>query len=128
MSDLKQQIKVLESKENKEMQTKIIALEKTLKNTKTLLKSHIYSSQIFDWLEKLTLGQVQWTSFDLKAKTGQLSLKGQTANYNTLAKQILIFENDPEVKNIKTSGIALSQLGGVGFSMEIVLEPKIFSK
>lgn len=128
ISHLKQQIESLKSKENKEMEVKIIDLEKNLKIVKSLLAQHIYSSSVFNWLGKLTLAQVQWKSFDLKTKTGQVSLKGKAAAYNILAKQILIFEEERQVKSVKSSGIALDQLGGIGFNMELILDSKIFSK
>lgn len=124
----KQEIESLSVQENKEIQTKIIDLEKNLKNVKNLLSQHIYSSKLLALLEKLTLLQVRWTDFNLKIESGLLSLKGQANNYSTLAKQILIFTQEPSFKEIKTSGISLGQLGGVKFNMEINLNPEIFKK
>lgn len=124
----KQQTESLSEQENKEMQTKILALEKNLKNVKNLLSQHIYSSKLLALLEKLTLPQVRWTDFNFKIESGLLSLKGQANNYSTLAKQILIFQEEPSFKEVKTSGISLGQLGGVKFNMEINLNPEIFKK
>ena len=128
LESTKQQTESLSERENKEIQTKILALEKNLKNVKNLLSQHIYSSKLFDLLEKLTLPQVRWTDFNLKIESGLLSLKGQANNYSTLAKQILIFQEEPSFKEVNTSGISLGQLGGVKFNMEINFNPEIFKK
>ncbi len=123
-----QQSQDLIVQQNKEDEAKVNDLGQTLKSVKEILNKHIYASQTVDFLEKTTLPLVRWTGFNRNVNNVSVSLHGQTKDYNTLAKQILVFENDSQIKEVQASDISLSQLGGVNFSMALTFDPKIFNK
>ena len=128
ISDLDQQTKNLQTSENDQATTRIIGLEKEINDAKKLLASHVYSSKGFGALESLTLPNVQLNNLNLDIKGGKASFGGRTETYNSLARQMLVFENATStVRGINVSGISLNQSGGIGFSMNLDLNPGLFN-
>ncbi len=92
----------------------------------TLLKNHIYSSSALEQIKISTLPQVQWQSLSLDVKKRSLILKGRAANYSTLARQILAFQEDGFI-DVTTSGITLDKSGGIAFQIEAGFEQKLIA-
>lgn len=128
VKNLESKLQDLKKEENREMAKKIKDLESSLEITKTLLNSHLYTSQVFEFIEKLVLPNVQFADFNLNSKNSQVSLTGSAQTYNTLARQMLIFQQEKEVKEVKVSGISLDQLGGIKFSMQMTFYEKMLNK
>ncbi len=127
IKDLKRQQAEVFSVKDKEMAVKIVNFDKGATLMQTLLKNHIYSSIIFDRLASATLPRVQWRSFDLLAPDSKLTLKGFSADYATLAKQMLALAED-NFSNLAVSNISLDKTGGVGFMISFNFSPKILQK
>jgi hypothetical protein len=85
-------------------QTKIINFYSQLANLKTLLTNHVVASPVFEWLEKNTQANVFYSKFSLNAATNQLSLTGSAKTADDFNQQMAIFENNQEVKKMKTGG------------------------
>ena len=113
-----------------ELAKKVVDLESRMTLVQSALKNHVYSSEFFNRLSAATLSQVQWVSCELTLKKeNKAVLKGRTASYSTLAKQILALQsNDSGFSNVQASGISLDKAGGVGFSVSLNLDPKILQK
>lgn len=118
----------LNTKENQDMTRNILDLEKDLKKTKKLLGSHIYASQAIVFLENYILPDVQLLDFNLNIPNGQISFSCLARTYATVARQILVLQQQEAVQDVKFSGVSLNQLGGVGLSMDIRLKQNLFNK
>lgn len=108
---------------------------------KKLLEKHLFSSNIFRFLEETTLKEVLFTNFEfdyipanplLFQKTSDLGevlakLKGESNSYLVLAQQAEVFEQAEEVKSFSFSDFALTDEGRVGFSLELKFKPEILS-
>lgn len=116
---LETQIKELEEQRDLGLETKLIELEKNITALKKFLAIHIYPSKLFQILEEITLPQVQLTNFSTDLSTGKISLAAEAANYSTLAKQLMAFEQDTRIKKVEVSGINLGSGGQVDFNLEI---------
>ncbi len=127
ISDLKRQQSEVFSAKDKEAAVKIVDFDKGAALTQSLLKNHIYSSNIFDKLAAVTMPRVQWQSFNLSVKDSSIVLKGLAADYTILAKQMLALERDA-LANVKISNISLDKAGGVGFTASGNFDPKILQK
>jgi len=120
-----EEIKNIQASQNLDAAQKFIEIDQKAGMVEKLLKNHIYSSQFFDILEKLTLPQVQWKAVSLNTVDGEVSLSGQAASYSVLAKQIISFQEANF--EIKVSGIRLTK-NGVEFSAGAKFDPKILLK
>jgi hypothetical protein len=120
---LESRITKLESQRDLELEANFMELKKGIENFKKILKIHIYPSQLFKMLEELTLPQVQFTDFSADLSQAKISLKVEAINYNTLAKQIVVFGGDSRIKKIELSEVSLDAAGRAGSNLEIELEP-----
>ena len=120
-----QEISSVQNSQNLELAQKIIDTDKTIKIYKGLLKNHIYSSQFFDLLEKVTIPQVQWRSLNLLTDQGRAQLTGRAASYSVLAKQIVSFEKSDIKVDVSTVTLTRS---GVEFSATILFDRSIMFK
>jgi len=127
INDLKKKQAEVFNDKDEEMATKIVDLENTSVLAQGLLKSHIYVSKAFDKLAKATLPRVQWQSFELSVLASSIVTKGFTANYETLAKQMLALIGDGFL-NVAVSSISMDKGGGVGFNATFNFNPKILQE
>jgi len=118
----------IKSKENElrpELFNQIFAMEKQLKNIRTLISSRTFTSNIFGLLEANTLPQVRFTDFNFSADPRKIDLSGEAANYRTLAEQIAIFERHPQVEKVDFGGLSRTSTGLVAFKLAITLNPAL---
>lgn len=109
----------------------IAAKETELKLLKTkidtfaqLLEKHQKTANLFSFLEKVCLPDVWFSKFDFSSEA--LTISGHTKDFVSLGQQILAFQAEPVVKEVKLSEISLVPKGGVDFSLSIKLSPTIF--
>src|SRR3989338_373381 len=110
-----------------DMAAKIVAFDKGALLVQGLLKSHFYTSNLFDKLAAATLPRVQWQSFDMSTKDKTINVNGLAADYSSLAKQILALK-ESGFSNAKISNISLDKTGRVGFSASFNFDPQILQK
>jgi macrodomain Ter protein organizer (MatP/YcbG family) len=114
---------------NKDMTAKILDLEKDLKQVKKLIDAHVYPSRTLKFLEDYILPNVQLLDFSLDVNSGIITASGAAQTYAILAKQILLLEKQESIiESVRVSDISLGQLGGIGFSMEIIINGNFLSK
>ncbi len=70
----------------------IIEFQKKLKDRETLLKNHIYWTPFFEQIEKYTLPNVYYSGLNVNT-SGQINLSAITDNYDSINKQITVFNN-----------------------------------
>lgn len=102
----------------------IFLLEGRLKGLRTLLSAHIFPSNVIKLLERDTLPQVRFLNFNFDAASGRLDMTGEAASYSVLARQINVFERDPQIEQVEFGGLSI--LGGAnlaGFKLTIIVKP-----
>jgi len=127
INDLKKKQAEVFNEKDKEAATKIVDFETTSALVQGLLKTHLYASNVFDELAAATVPRVQWQSFNTVVKDSSINVKGFSADYATLAKQILALA-DGGFLNVVVSNIAMDKSGGVGFGATFNFDPKILQK
>jgi len=68
-----------------------------------LLDNHIYWNNFFSFLEKNTLANVFYQDFSGDT-SGEYILKARTDNFDSMAKQIKVFRQSPDVLEVDTEG------------------------
>lgn len=107
---------------------KINEADQKLGSFKGILDSHIYSSDIFSDIEKVTLKNVYFDKFSLSANKNELFLSGVAQSYTSFAKQLDAFKTKSNfVRNIEIQSTRLSK-EGVEFSFKILLIDGILIK
>lgn len=109
-------------------QAKLIAFYSQISNLKTLLKNHVISSKMFDWLEKNTEANVSYQSMSF-SQGNNLTLSGTAVAEGDLNQQLAIFEASPEVQRVNLTSVANSQAGAAGwtFNLTLVLSPSLLT-
>lgn len=120
--ELQLQTEEINKQRDTEFEKKVISLEATLRNLKTILKNHLYWSQIFSKFEELVIPQAGFSSLNVSLKDDgfvNLVLVGSTSGYTYLAKQMVSFSQYELVSDIEISGIRLGTEGGVEFGLNV---------
>lgn len=91
-----------------------------------ILDSHIYSSNLFTFIEALTHPKVQFTNLNFASVSGLLTLKGLTESYETFGEQMIALEKSGEIGNIKVSGVNLIKSGQVIFTVSFNVDEGIY--
>lgn len=104
-----------------ENQERFITFASRLGNLKTVLDRHILPSSIFDFLERNTITSgLYFNDAIFNLNTRKLVLKGIAANFDSVARQIAIFDSLPEVQRTMLSDIRLV-VGETAFEIELDL-------
>lgn len=117
-------IEELQNQRDLELEANFMELKEKIDALKSVLKKRFYSSRILEMLEELTLANIRFIDLQADLSQMQLMLKVEAADYNTLAKQLIVFEEDLRIKKIDVSGIILDESGQISseFLLEIVPE------
>lgn len=122
-NNLKVQITELNNQRNKELEDNFIELQEGISNLKKALENRIYPSYLFRMIEELTLPQVWFSDFSSDLLNATIRLSAEAASYNTIAKQIVVFENDQRITEVAFSQVDLSDEGLVSTDFEIKFDP-----
>lgn len=113
----------LAGQRNLELEANFMELKKSIENFKKFLGNRLYSSNLFEILEELTLPQAQFIDLNADLSQAMLDLKTETVDYQTLAKQIVAFEEDERIKKVEFSEVNLEPSGRVNSDLKIELNP-----
>jgi hypothetical protein len=102
----------------------IFTLERRINNIRALLNAHVFLSNVFRLLEGDTHPKVRFSNFSVSAATNKIDLSGETESYAVLARQIAIFEGNPQVENVEFGGLSFSG-NLLGFKMTIIFRPSL---
>lgn len=121
--NLEKRFEELVSQRDLEAEANFIELKEGIEDFKKFLSSRLYPSNLFEMLEELTLPQVQFIDLDANLSQAVIILETEVIDYQTLAKQIVAFEEDGRIKKIELSEVNLKTSGRVGSSLSIELNP-----
>jgi len=122
--------KILDSKRDPETEKSMIDLDKKISALKTLFENHVYWSSLFKKIEELTIPEVYFSQAKVNlSDTGpELGVEGNTSTYTNLARQILSFQEDSLVEEVKVSGISLGEESGIKFNLSVNFSKDILLK
>jgi hypothetical protein len=128
--ELSSRLKDVQAGFDTETISEIRAVDKRIHLAETLLKNHRYPSHIFKLLENSVYKGVAFNSLDFTNSEGEidLALKGEAESYTALVKQRMIFDEFQEIKEARFSNFSLTEDGGVGFSLNLILDPSVLDK
>lgn len=124
---------------DKKLERGILAIPSRNKKLGQLLNDHIYGSRFFDFLQTNMLRTVRILSVDVRAGSsensaleeaavpGKLLIKGQAADFDSLARQIVWLREQKEITNLTLSGVSREGQGRIGFSLTIDLAGQFFT-
>ncbi len=105
----------------------VFAHKKKIDDFATIIANHKISSNIFTFIESVTLPSVWFSSLNMSEASNEIRLVGETESMETLSKQFNVFEGNKEhVKNITVLNSQVSSSGRINFILNISLEPNIF--
>jgi hypothetical protein len=118
-TDLENQLAELTNQRDLGLEADFMELKNGIEDLKKVLKNRLYPSKFFEMLEELTLPQVQFTGLDTDFPQAKLTLEAEAVDYTTLAKQIVVFEEDERIEKISLSGVNLDLTGRVKSTLNI---------
>ncbi len=126
------QVEEIESKrdlkKDDEFINKIFNLSNRINNLKRILDIQSHPSFIFSFFEKLTLPKTRYFDFNSDFSAGTITATGEVDGYIALVKQMIVFSENPDVKDVKFSNIGLSPGGRVSFGLELKFDKKILGE
>ncbi|HTY40079.1 MAG TPA: hypothetical protein VMC43_03255 [Candidatus Paceibacterota bacterium] len=110
----------------KEDQDKIFGFYSQLASLKNILKNHIVSSQIIDWLEQNTHASVFFSSFSFDNQRRAITLSGSAKSIPEFIEQIHRFQQDQNVDKVSFQRLTYDALIGWQFDMVVTLNQTAF--
>ena len=108
-----------------ELLQQVSVLEKRLKNVRTLLGTHGFTSNVIKVLEQDTHPQVRFSNFVFAVDSRKVDMSGEASSYSVLSSQIGIFERDSQVERVDFGGLSTADAKFVGFKISITFKPTL---
>ncbi|QQG45673.1 MAG: hypothetical protein HYW89_02010 [Candidatus Sungiibacteriota bacterium] len=123
--ELTAQVRLKEEDLRPELLNQIFILDKRLKNLRTLLARHIFPSNTLRLVEADTHPQVRFLNFNLSTDSRKLEMSGETTSYAVLARQIALFERDPQVERVEFGGLSFGTNNLLGFKLTLIIKTSL---
>lgn len=107
-------------------QEQFIGFYSQIVNLKSVLDRHAYGGNVFTFLEKYTLPEVQFTEADLNAEELTLSLRGNAPSVQVTGAQLAALESAPGVAGVLLRDV--NALGRATFSFTIMFTDTFFDR
>lgn len=105
-------------------------LDQRIESAKTILAEHTAPSQIFLFLEQVTLKSVRFRSLDYEAISSDnvtISMLGQAKSFAAVALQSDEFGKNTIIQNPVFSNLDLDELGNVVFNFTASINPQLLT-
>ncbi len=109
-------------------QEQLASFYSQLSNLGGILKKHVVSSPLFDWLEKHTDANVFYAKFNFNPGTNQLALTGTAKTTNDFVQQIQAFQGESAVERINVNSLTSSSNGTWQFDLVLFLRPDFLNQ
>jgi len=106
----------------------IFSSTKKIKDFSILFEEHKMTSKIFGFIESFCHPRVQFISLTLDSKVPQLNLTGKTDSFEILGEQLIILEENKDIKGLNLSNISLERDGRVKFNLTFSFSPSIIKR
>lgn len=125
IEDLDGQLENLSSQITAEQKDNLAMLYSQVTNTRTLLRNHVFPSQVFILLESITHPEVTYLSLDLDTKERGIVIMGVTASYENLTSQLALLENSPKIERYNLESSEWDK-GVVQFKVNLTVAKSVF--
>ena len=126
IKDVNNQMIEIKKGEDNNIEKYVFDSKKKINDFSEILKKHKITSSFFAFIDEASNKEVKFLELSLNTETKNVSLKGETENFDTLGKQILNLKKSDLVKGLDISNISLNKEGKVNFSVNFSLDSKIF--
>lgn len=103
----------------------LVDLSNALNATRELVSSHVFSSNVFFFLQETTHPRVRFVNFSFSREGKKVDLSGEGVSYRTVSEQISIFESSSQVERVDFGGLSLGDKGLVNFKVAIFFKPSL---
>ena len=121
--DLEERLVQLTGQRDLEMEANFMELKTGIEDLGKVLENRVYSSKLFEMLEEITLPRVQFTGLEADLSQAKLILKAEAVDYLTLAKQVVVFEQDSRIEKVDLSEVNLETSGRIVSDLRVELNP-----
>ena len=126
LEELKKEWEETKTEEQIALEDELSAYEKKIESFSILINQHLFSSKVFEFIEKNTHPEVWFSNLDLNPMEGKVDLSGDTDNFVTLHQQVQILKANPLVKDLNLSEIAIGKEGRIAFDLNLIFDPSVF--
>lgn len=119
IDDLDNQLSQLSNTISQQDQQKFVGFYSQIANLKTILNQHVFTANIFPFLEKNTLPQVYYNEGKFDSQAMNLELYGRATSLQTLAQQLAQFEKSPELQTAVLKSTDFTQSGSINFTISL---------
>jgi len=123
LQEIEAQLEQLGTPEQKALEEAIYDYKRKIDDFPVLLNNHQTPSKLFTLIEENIHPDVWFLSFKFLRDKNQVSLSGKAKSLLALAQQILAFEKIPQIKELTTSNIGVSEEGAIKFELSIIFTP-----
>ncbi|MBN2197891.1 PilN domain-containing protein [Candidatus Wolfebacteria bacterium] len=128
INNLDEEISGLTKVVGEEEQKQLSLFYSQLINIEDLLNSHIYPSKLLNFLEKNTYSKVFYDNLNFSIKERSLTLNGNAFDYKTLAQQIKLFQDLPDIENVFLESSILSENETIKFSIKLIIKTEFLKQ
>ena len=107
-------------------QEQFVGFYSQIVNLKSVLARHTYGGNIFTFLEKYTLPEVQFTEADLNVEGLTLSLRGDAPSVEEVGEQLAALETAPGVSKVLLRDV--NAVGRATFSFTVLFNDAFFDR
>ncbi|MBI2669729.1 MAG: hypothetical protein HYX20_01080 [Candidatus Yanofskybacteria bacterium] len=126
LSSIDDQLVDLEKSRNKELETRLLGLNKQLTVVNPLISSHFFWSEAFIKIQSLVQPQVQFTSVSADALGKKMIINAVAANYTVIARQIASFYTVDSLTDIILNKVQSQPTGQVELTMQLFFDSNKF--
>ncbi len=117
----------LEKQVSAEDRNSFVNFYSQIANLKTVLSQHLFSYNVFSFLEKNTLPSVTYTSASMDNEARTLTVEGVAGAFDSVAGQVAVFEDQPEVLLASLEKVTLTG-AQASFSIQVTFLDSFFEK
>ncbi|MBI2637949.1 MAG: hypothetical protein HYW88_03540 [Candidatus Sungbacteria bacterium] len=124
-SRLKEEIATAENELDPDLLKKLILISATLENGQKILSNHLISSNIFDFLQRLTHPKVAYQSFSYAYGEKKIELSTTADSFAVLARQIAAYEASEDLASVNFAGLTTDPDGNLTFRLMLLFRPNL---
>ncbi len=124
--DLINRLEETKTKEQKELETKILTAQNKIDDFSNIFDLHVRSSRFFPVFEELCHPKIKFSDFGLNLDQFQASVGGEADTFQSLSQQLLIFREAEQITDVNLTEVSLGEKGKINFKFTLSFKPEIF--
>lgn len=115
----------LQSAENLSLKKEILDYDRKIKDFKGLVADHKFNSRVFKFLEDFIHPKIWFESFEFQSENAKVVLSGRAKTFESLGQQIMILQQEKQIKDLILEGIAIGKEGDIEFNFSFSFDPQV---